>query len=61
MLADRARRRRFHARHAAVARSYLYQIARRRTGLGKRWVWWVRDSLDVGAHAAAAAALAGAA
>jgi tRNA pseudouridine38-40 synthase len=33
----------FHARHDAVARSYLYQISRRRTALGKRFVWWVND------------------
>ncbi len=38
--------RRFHARHAAVARSYLYQISRRRTALGKPFVWWVKDALD---------------
>ena len=46
--------RRFHARHAAVARSYLYQIARRRTALGKPFVWWVKDALDPAAMAAAA-------
>ncbi len=39
--------RRFHARHSAVGRSYLYQIARRRTAFGKPFVWWVRDRLDV--------------
>ena len=39
--------RRFHARHDAVSRSYLYQIARRRTAFGKNLVWWVRDELDV--------------
>jgi tRNA pseudouridine38-40 synthase len=39
--------REFHARHSAVARSYLYQIARRRTALGKPFVWWVRDPLDL--------------
>ena len=38
--------RRFHARHSAVGRSYLYQIARRRTALGKPFVWWIRDPLD---------------
>ena len=38
---------RFNARHDAVARSYLYQISRRRTAFGKRFVWWVKDSLDV--------------
>jgi tRNA pseudouridine38-40 synthase len=37
----------FHARHDAVGRSYLYQIARRRTAFGKRYVWWIKDSLDV--------------
>jgi tRNA pseudouridine38-40 synthase len=38
--------RRFHARHDAVGRSYLYQIARRRTAFGKPFVWWIRDALD---------------
>jgi tRNA pseudouridine38-40 synthase len=46
--------RRFHARHPAVGRSYLYQIARRRTAFGKPFVWWVRDRLDAGALADAA-------
>jgi tRNA pseudouridine38-40 synthase len=36
----------FHARHDAVARSYLYQISRRRTAFGKRFVWWIKDDLD---------------
>jgi tRNA pseudouridine38-40 synthase len=39
--------RRFHARHSAVGRSYLYQIARRRTAFGKPFVWWIRDRLAV--------------
>src|SRR6185436_10880930 len=39
--------RRFHARHDAVARSYLYQISRRRTAFAKNFVWWVRDDLDL--------------
>lgn len=38
----------FHARRDAVARWYLYQIARRRTAFGKRSVWWIKDRLDVG-------------
>ena len=38
---------RFHARHDAIARGYLYQIARRRTAFAKPFVWWVRDPLDV--------------
>ena len=37
----------FHARHDAVGRSYLYQISRRRTAFGKRYVWWIKDKLDV--------------
>jgi tRNA pseudouridine38-40 synthase len=45
---------RFHARHHAVARSYLYQIARRRTAFGKRFVWWVKDPLDAARMASAA-------
>ena len=40
-------RRKFHARHDAVARSYLYQISRRRTAFAKAFVWWVRDELDL--------------
>ena len=36
---------RFHARHDAVARRYLYQIARRRTAFAKAFVWWVKEPL----------------
>jgi tRNA pseudouridine38-40 synthase len=46
--------RRFHARHGARGRSYLYQVARRRTALGKPFVWWVKDALDAPAMARAA-------
>ncbi len=38
---------RFHARHHAVARSYLYQVSRRRTAFGKHLVWWVKENLDL--------------
>jgi tRNA pseudouridine38-40 synthase len=38
---------RFHARHDAVSRSYLYQMSRRRSAFGKPVVWWVREPLDV--------------
>jgi tRNA pseudouridine38-40 synthase len=38
-------RHRFHARHDAVARSYIYQISRRRTAFAKPFVWWVKDDL----------------
>ena len=37
---------RFHARHDAQARGYLYQISRRRTAFGKPFVWWIKDRLD---------------
>ncbi len=37
----------FHARHDAVARSYFYQISRRRTAFGKKYVWWIKDQLSV--------------
>jgi len=50
---------RFHARHGAVARSYLYQVSRRRSALAKPFVWWVREPLDVGRMQAAAARLTG--
>jgi tRNA pseudouridine38-40 synthase len=37
----------FHARHDANARSYIYQISRRRTAFGKKYVWWIKDQLDI--------------
>jgi tRNA pseudouridine38-40 synthase len=37
----------FHARHDAVARSYIYQISQRRTAFGKKYVWWIKDQLSV--------------
>jgi len=37
----------FHARHDAMARSYIYMISTRRTAFGKPYVWWVKDTLDV--------------
>jgi tRNA pseudouridine38-40 synthase len=50
---------RFHARHHAVARCYLYQISRRRTAFAKPYVWWVKEPLDVGAMRDAAARFVG--
>lgn len=49
----------FHARHDAVARAYLYQISRRRTAFAKPFVWWIREPLDSGAMRQAAAAFVG--
>jgi tRNA pseudouridine38-40 synthase len=52
-------RHRFHARHDAVARSYIYQVARRRTAFSKALVWWVKDVLDAAAIRRAAANFVG--
>jgi len=38
---------RFHARHDAVARRYLYQVATRRTAFAKPFVWWVKERMDL--------------
>lgn len=50
---------RFHARHDALTRSYVYQISTRKTAFMKKHVWWVRESLDVGLMKTAAALLPG--
>jgi len=49
----------FHARHDAIARSYIYQISTRRTAFFKKYVWWVREPLDVPTMAHAARLLVG--
>ena len=49
----------FHARTDAVARTYVYQISKRRTAFFKKYVWWVREPLDVAAMARAARMLIG--
>lgn len=49
----------FHARHDAVSRVYLYQIATRRTAFAKPFVWWIKDRLDVDAMQQTASAIAG--
>jgi tRNA pseudouridine38-40 synthase len=50
---------RFHARHDAELRVYLYQIATRRTAFAKSFVWWIKDRLDFEAMQKAAGILAG--
>ena len=50
---------RFHARHDAVARSYIYQLSRRRTAFAKPFVWWVKDGCDAGLMREAAQAFVG--
>ncbi len=44
----------FHARHDALKRSYIYQISTRRTAFGKSLVWWIKDKLDLAAMEKAA-------
>jgi tRNA pseudouridine38-40 synthase len=50
---------RFHARHDAVARSYIYQVARRRTAFAKPFVWWVKEELALAPMREVAAAYVG--
>ena len=51
--------RRFHARHDAVARRYVYQIARRRTAFAKAFVWWVKEPIETESMKRAASAFIG--
>lgn len=37
---------RFHARHHATARSYVYVISRRRSAFFKKNMWWIKDTLN---------------
>ena len=50
---------RFHARHDAAARSYLYQVSRRKTAFFKPYVWWIKEPLDVVRMREAAGAFVG--
>ena len=49
----------FHARHDALLRSYVYQISTRKNAFAKRHVWWVKDKLDVDVMSRAAQLLVG--
>jgi tRNA pseudouridine38-40 synthase len=51
--------RKFHARHSAVRRSYVYQLSRRRTAFAKPFVWWVKEPLDLSRMQGVAAAFVG--
>ena len=50
---------RFHARRDALARSYIYQVARRRTAFAKPFVWWVKEDVSLPAMRDAAQAFVG--
>ncbi len=49
----------FHARHDARSRVYVYQISRRKQAFTKRYVWWVKEDLDLKRMERAASMLAG--
>jgi tRNA pseudouridine38-40 synthase len=49
----------FHARHDAVSRVYMYQISTRRSAFAKPFVWWIKDRLELDAMQRAAATIAG--
>lgn len=49
----------FHARHDAESRCYVYQIATRKSAFSKRYVWWIKDGLNIDAMREAAAKLEG--
>ena len=50
---------RFHARHDAVSRSYVYQIAHRKSAFFKPYVWSIKEPIDAGRMRAAAEAFVG--
>jgi tRNA pseudouridine38-40 synthase len=37
----------FHARHDAVTRIYVYQIATQKSAFSKKYVWWIKEPLDI--------------
>ncbi len=49
----------FHARHDAISRAYVYQIARRKTAFDKKFVWWIKDALNIDAMQEAARMIPG--
>src|SRR5215470_13654884 len=51
--------RNFHARHDARSRVYVYQISRRKQAFTKRYVWWVKENLDLKRMHRAASLLVG--
>lgn len=49
----------FHPRRDARSRTYVYQISTRKTAFSKRYVWWIKEPLDVAVMSEAARKLAG--
>ena len=50
---------RFHARHDALRRTYVYRIAKHKDAFSKKFVWWIKEPLDIAAMRQAAALLPG--
>lgn len=50
---------RFHARHDALSRGYVYQISKRKRAFAKKYIWWIKEPLDVEIMAQAAQMLPG--
>ena len=50
---------RFHARHDAVSRSYVYHIALRKSAFGRNHTWWVKDNINLDTMAETAMLLEG--
>jgi tRNA pseudouridine38-40 synthase len=50
---------RFHARHSAKSRQYVYRISKRRNAFEKKYCWWIKDKLDVIAMSKAAQQMIG--
>lgn len=50
---------RFHARHDAKSRAYVYQISTRKSAFSKKYVWWIKQPLDLPLMQQAASMLAG--
>jgi tRNA pseudouridine38-40 synthase len=51
--------RQFHARHDARSRIYVYQISTRKQAFLKRYVWWIKEPLDLKRMEEAASMLTG--
>jgi tRNA pseudouridine38-40 synthase len=49
----------FHARHNARSRVYVFQISKRKQAFLKRYVWWIKEDLNIPRMQQAASFLAG--
>jgi len=49
----------FHARHDATSRAYVYRLSTRRTAFEKKYVWWVKEAPNLDAMQRAVALLPG--